>query len=95
MSATETMLGFLAGKRVGAAAYNLGHSYLSPALLGASGVALSQPLAVALALVWVAHIGFDRLLGYGLKYPTGFADTHLGRVGKRNAAPRGEVLTAA
>jgi hypothetical protein len=39
-----------------------------------------SPFAVSVALVWFAHIGMDRLMGYGLKYPTGFKDTHLQRV---------------
>jgi hypothetical protein len=43
---------------------------------------MSQPLLLSLALIWVAHIGFDRLLGYGLKYATAFGHTHLGVVGK-------------
>ena len=33
---------------------------------------------MALALVWLAHIGLDRLLGMGLKYNDRFAHTHLG-----------------
>jgi hypothetical protein len=81
-----SMLGYLAGPRVGAACYNAGHSYIGPALLGAAGLASGQPLAIAVALIWVAHIGFDRMLGYGLKYAAGFGHTHLGRVGKAKAA---------
>jgi hypothetical protein len=74
-----SMLGYLIGKKTGAATYNIGHSYILPALIGAFGVAFSQPIAVAIALIWIAHIGFDRLLGYGLKYDTAFAHTHLGQ----------------
>lgn len=77
-----SMLGYLAGRRVGATAYNAGHSYLAPALLAGLGVLLSQPLAWSVALIWVAHIGFDRMLGYGLKSAEGFGHTHLSRVGK-------------
>jgi hypothetical protein len=73
-----SMLGYLAGRRIGAAAYNAGHSYLAPAALGAVGLAGHLPMLVGAALIWVAHIGFDRLLGYGLKYGSGFGDTHLG-----------------
>ncbi len=76
-----SMLGYLRGPRVGALCYNLGHSYLGPAALGAIGLAASQPLSMALALIWIAHIGFDRLLGYGLKHAAGFGFTHLGVVG--------------
>jgi hypothetical protein len=39
------------------------------------------PLAGPLALIWLAHIGIDRALGYGLKYASGFGFTHLGRIG--------------
>ena len=77
-----SMLGYLAGPRVGAAAYNAGHSSLGPAILAAAGLMAPAPLATAAALVWVVHIGFDRLLGYGLKYPTAFGHTHLGAIGR-------------
>ena len=77
-----SMVGYLASTRVGALTYNLGHSYPAPALLGAAGLVTDSPLAFAIALVWVAHIGMDRMLGYGLKYDSAFADTHLGRIGK-------------
>jgi len=75
-----SMLGYLAGSRVGAVAYNVFHSYPLPAALGIFGMLTGAPLAVSVALVWFAHIGMDRLLGYGLKYPTDFKDTHLQRV---------------
>jgi hypothetical protein len=73
-----SMLGYLAGRRIGAVAYNLGHSYLGPAALAAYGLWSGAPLMVSIALIWVAHIGFDRLMGYGLKYAGGFKSTHLG-----------------
>lgn len=76
-----TMLGYLRGSSVGAIIYNLGHSYAVPALLALSGLALG-PLAYGLAAIWVAHIGFDRMLGYGLKLQGGFQHTHLGPIGK-------------
>ena len=74
--------GYLAGPRVGAVAYNLAHTYVSPAVLAGLGWMLAAPLLPTLALLWVAHIGFDRTLGYGLKLPTGFHNTHLGRIGR-------------
>ena len=76
------MLGYLAGPRVGAALYNATHSYVGPALLLALGVLAATPWAVAGGLIWFAHIGFDRALGYGLKYAAGFGLTHLGRIGR-------------
>jgi hypothetical protein len=71
------MLGYLGGRRIGAAVYNAGHTYIAPAALAAYGVFQAQPLALEIALIWIAHIGFDRLLGYGLKYQTAFGHTHL------------------
>jgi hypothetical protein len=73
-------LGYLAGPRVGAATYNAVHNYLLPASLAAYGLLSGSPLAVSLALIWFAHIGMDRLFGYGLKYPSGSKDNHLARV---------------
>jgi len=77
-----SMLGYLAGPRVGAVVYNAAHTYLTPAFFGL-GFALGGPvLCREVALVWLAHIGFDRAMGYGLKYPTRFQDTHLGWIGR-------------
>jgi hypothetical protein len=69
-----------AGPRVGAAGYNLVHNLLLPIGLATYGVLGDSRGATAVALIWLAHIGGDRMLGYGLKYPTTFKDTHLQRV---------------
>lgn len=76
-----SFFGYLAGPRVGAAAYNAAHSYAGPLALLAAGILGAMPALLAIALVWCAHIGFDRALGYGLKYASGFRDTHLGPIG--------------
>jgi hypothetical protein len=76
-----SMLGYLAGRRAGAACYNAGHSYLGPAALAAFAAAFNAHALLCFACIWCAHVGFDRLLGYGLKYGTSFGDTHLGRRG--------------
>jgi hypothetical protein len=83
-----SMLGYLAGPRVGAFAYNLAHTYATYLALAGIGLWLGPPLLVALGLIGVAHIGFDRALGYGLKLPTAFQDTHLGRIGRGGVPPR-------
>ena len=75
-----SMLGYLAGPQVGAAIYNTFHTYAMPAVVGALGMIFANPLMVAVALIWFAHIGMDRTVGYGLKYPSSFKDTHLERV---------------
>ena len=56
------------------------HTYVGPVALGATGILADSERAAQVALIWLAHIGMDRLLGYGLKYPTAFKDTHLQRV---------------
>jgi hypothetical protein len=75
-----SMAGYLAGPRAGAIAYDAAHTYVLPVALAVAGVLAGSDLAVRLALIWLAHVGADRLLGYGLKYPTHFKDTHLQRV---------------
>jgi len=76
-----SFFGYLAGPRIGAIAYNAMHGYVGPALLAALSFTL-LPGALPIALIWAAHVGFDRMLGYGLKYGTAFGHTHLGVVGK-------------
>jgi Domain of unknown function (DUF4260) len=75
-----SILAFLAGPRVGAAAYDAVHTELWPVLLASLGVVIGTSVMTQVGLIWLAHIGIDRVLGYGLKYPTGFNDTHLSRV---------------
>ncbi len=76
------MLGYLAGPRIGAVVYNAFHILVWPAILLVAGLYSGEILAVQVAAIWIAHIAIDRALGYGLKLPTGFGDTHLGRIGK-------------
>ena len=77
-----SFVAYLAGPKAGAVVYNAAHSYLGPVALMTAGLAMTAPLTLSLAMIWLAHIGIDRALGYGLKYQAGFAFTHLGRVGK-------------
>jgi hypothetical protein len=74
------MLGYLGGPRIGAVSYNLSHTYAPPGLLAAFGLLTGSSLLVPVALVWFSHIGFDRMVGFGLMYPTGFFDAHLHRL---------------
>jgi hypothetical protein len=89
-----SMLGYLSGRRVGAACYNAAHSYLGPAALALIGMSSSEHALLCVACIWAAHVGFDRLLGYGLKYGTGFGDTHLGRRGARRRRDDGSIPLA-
>ncbi|HEY1159576.1 MAG TPA: DUF4260 domain-containing protein [Terracidiphilus sp.] len=78
-----SLLGYLAGPNWGARIYNAIHSYVTPATLAVSALLLHSAALVPIASIWMNHIGVDRLLGYGLKYPAGFKWTHLGKLGRR------------
>jgi hypothetical protein len=75
-----SMLGYLVNARLGAAFYNLVHTYAMPLLVIACAVFAKELWLLPYGLIWTAHIGMDRMLGFGLKYPTRFNDTHLQRV---------------
>lgn len=77
-----SFLGYLAGPRPGALVYNMAHSAIGPLVCLAAGLLLPTSALLAAGLIWGAHIGFDRSLGYGLKYAAGFGFTHLGRIGR-------------
>ena len=76
-----SFLAYLAGAKAGAAAYNAAHSSVGGIGLIAIGALFAAPAFVTAGLVWTAHVGFDRALGYGLKYGRGFGFTHLGPIG--------------
>lgn len=78
------MAGYLRNARTGAQLYNALHLTALPIVIGAWGYSWSEPVAIGIALIWLAHIGMDRMLGFGLKYETDFADTHLGRIGRES-----------
>jgi Domain of unknown function (DUF4260) len=71
------MLGYLRNNKIGSIIYNIGHTYILPGGLLLAAQLSAQPMLMALSLIWIAHIGFDRVLGYGLKYANGFKSTHL------------------
>jgi hypothetical protein len=77
-----SLLGYLAGPRIGAITYNAAHAYIGPIICLATGFLLSIPGLSCVGIIWCAHIGFDRALGFGLKYASGFDDTHLGGIGQ-------------
>jgi hypothetical protein len=81
-----SMLGYLTGRPCrGARIYNVAHTFVVPGLFALSALVLHANALLPYALIWINHIGVDRLLGYGLKYSEGFGWTHLGRLGKQGA----------
>ncbi len=87
-----SMVAYARGPRIGARVYNLVHASVVPLGLALVGFFSASDGALAVGLAWVAHIAADRALGYGLKRPTSFHDTHLGRIGRGSpgSAPRSE-----
>ena len=84
---------YLSGPRFGAMVYNAAHSYLAPMAMMTASFGTASPLILSIAMIWLAHIGFDRAIGYGLKYAEGFGFTHMGRIGKPSgAAQAGDPL---
>jgi Domain of unknown function (DUF4260) len=77
------MIGYLRGTRIGAITYNLAHLKILPLALGVIGLLTGNTPEMQLTLIWFAHIGMDRALGYGLKLETGFSDTTLGKIGRQ------------
>lgn len=74
------IIGYAKDPRLGAWTYNLAHSYVLPLLLVIVALILQIPPALAIALIWLAHISIDRACGFGLKLAS-FKETHLGRIG--------------
>jgi hypothetical protein len=77
-----SLFAYFHSAKVGAIAYNIMHSYVLPLMLFAYGFFVSSSEVDRVAIIWIAHIGFDRALGYGLKYSRGFRYTHFGKIGR-------------
>ena len=75
-----SMVGYFSGTAIGAVTDNAVHTYTLPILLYSGGLLTERGGWMAISAIWAAHIGFDRVLGYGLKYPEAFKATHFGRV---------------
>jgi hypothetical protein len=78
-----SIIGYLRGPRVGAVVYNLVHDLAAGVAMAGLGLALGSVPVAAAGAILVAHSGMDRVAGYGLKFPSSFQDTHLGRIGRR------------
>ena len=77
-----SMAAYLANPKLGAEVYNAAHATIGPIAVTSIGIVTGWNGLAAVGLIWAAHVGFDRALGFGLKYPTSFGDTHLGRIGR-------------
>lgn len=81
LSPDISMIGYAFGNRTGALTYNIVHHKGIAITLFAVGYLMASPVAMFIGTLLFAHSSFDRLLGYGLKYPDGFKHTHLGIAG--------------
>ncbi|TDO21264.1 DUF4260 domain-containing protein [Pedobacter duraquae] len=77
-----SMLGYLINNKIGAYSYNLFHHQLVAIVIAATGMLLQLPYVELAGLVLLGHSSLDRVMGYGLKFTTGFGFTHLGTVAK-------------
>ena len=77
-----SFLGYLINSKIGAISYNIAHSLIGAIFCIGLGIFGISEMLLIIGTIWSAHIGFDRALGYGLKYNKGFTYTHLGRIGK-------------
>jgi hypothetical protein len=84
-----SILGYLRGPRVGAVLYNAVHNWAIAGIFVGAWLLTGQPALLIVGIALTAHVGADRLLGYGLKYPTSFQETHLGWIGRRRDVRRG------
>lgn len=75
-----SIVGFLKNKKLGTITYNLSHNYILAIILLLVGFILGKPILTSLGLIVFSHVGIDRFLGYGLKYPSSFKDTHIQRL---------------
>lgn len=75
-----SLLGYVAGPQLGSLTYNAVHNWALALGIVGLGLLLALPWAVLAGAVLIAHVGADRLFGFGLKYPTVFQDTHLQHV---------------
>lgn len=77
-----SMVGYLAGPHLGAITYNFVHHKALAITMYILGVLFANPPLQFTGLILLAHSSFDRILGYGLKYPDAFEHTHLGMIGR-------------
>ena len=92
LSTDLSLLGYLCGARIGATVYNAAHTLVGPLRLAAACLLVPNTILGPFSLIWIAHIGFDRSVGYGLKYAAGFGFTHLGRIGRASGDAAGHKI---
>jgi hypothetical protein len=80
LSIDISMAGYLVNKKLGAFTYNLIHNYALSLVFLITGAFFQNFDVISIGLILMIHVGIDRLLGFGLKYSSGFKDTHIQKV---------------
>ena len=78
-----SMMGYVFGDKVGALCYNIAHHRGIAIVLYLFGIYCSNAETQLAGAILFSHSAMDRMLGYGLKYQTGFKYTHLGEIGNK------------
>jgi hypothetical protein len=71
---------FIKNSRIGSIIYNIGHIHVWAIILILIGILIDLDILILLGLIWISHISIDRAMGYGLKYPSDFKDTHMQKI---------------
>jgi hypothetical protein len=77
-----SMLGYLINTRIGAMMYNLFHHKGVAVIIYIAGLYFHNETMQLIGIILFGHSSMDRMMGYGLKYPDSFQNTHLGLIGK-------------
>src|SRR5690606_4977766 len=79
-----SMIGYAFGPKYGAILYNFFHHQLLGIIVYLIGTYMEIEMVQLIGIILFGHSAMDRIFGYGLKYFSGFQDTHLGRIGKES-----------
>ncbi|MDN3722760.1 DUF4260 domain-containing protein [Aequorivita sp. SDUM287046] len=75
------MVGYLINAKIGALIYNIFHHKAIAIVIGLIGFYSNNQILILIGIILFSHASFDRIFGYGLKYPDSFKNTHLGKIG--------------
>jgi hypothetical protein len=79
VAADLSLVGYLGGPRLGSVIYNLGHNWVIGLAALGLGAWLAIPVLQLVGAMLIAHVGMDRVIGFGLRHPDDEKRTHLQR----------------
>lgn len=75
-----SLFGYLRDNKTGSVIYNSVHNYILAFVVIMSGIVMVNSNLTSIGLILSAHVGMDRFLGFGLKYPAGIKNTHIQKI---------------